>query len=49
MQTIFAEQLPFLPLLEWYTVTPAASYLADLPQTGTEVSVNDYSRTYFLG
>ena len=49
VQTIFAEQLPFLPLLEWYTVTPAASYLADLPQTGTEVSVNDYSRTYFLG
>ena len=33
VQALLAEQLPFLPLLEWYTVTPVASYLVCLLYT----------------
>ena len=47
VQALLAEQLPFLPLLEWYTVTPVASYLVDPPQTSAVVSRNDYSKTSF--
>lgn len=47
VQALLAEQLPFLPLLEWHTVTPVASYLVDPPQTSAVVSRNDYSKTSF--
>ncbi len=45
VQQLLAEQIPFLPLLEWYTVTPVASYVENPPQLSDTVSKNDYSKT----
>ncbi|NLT58226.1 MAG: hypothetical protein GXX99_04605 [Clostridiales bacterium] len=44
VQDILAQQLPMLPIAEWYTVIPVRSYVTDPPQGDSTVSANEYSK-----